>query len=103
MTRYLVKWQLNPLTTPEDPEKRAKLWISMLELVKADLNSGRFKDWGCNFDLSGGYAVAEGTEIDINAIILKWIPYVIFDITPVLSVDQMIGATNKAVAESKAR
>ncbi|MDD1758102.1 MAG: hypothetical protein LUQ22_05155 [Methanotrichaceae archaeon] len=103
MTKYHIKWQLNPLTTPEDPEKRAKLWISMLEMVKADLKSGRFIDWGSNFDVSGGYAVAEGTEVDINASILKWIPYVIFDIKPVLSVDQMIGATNKAVAESKVR
>ncbi|MDD1751718.1 MAG: hypothetical protein LUQ38_01340, partial [Methanotrichaceae archaeon] len=82
MTKYHIKWQLNPLTTPEDPEKRAKLWISMLEMVKADLKSGRFTDWGSNFDVSGGYAVAEGTEVDINASILKWIPYVIFDIKP---------------------
>ena len=92
---------MNPLTTPEDPEKRAKLWISMLEMVKADLKSGRFTDWGSNFDISGGYAVAQGTEVDINASILKWIPYVIFDIKPVLSADQIIVATNKAMAESK--
>ena len=95
MTKFYMKWHLRHMFIPTNPEERVKLWISMLEMVKADLKSDRFTDWGSNFDVSGGYAVAEGTEVDINASILKWIPYVIFDIKPVLSVDQMIGTTIK--------
>jgi hypothetical protein len=103
MTKYHIKWQLNPLTTPEDPEKRAKLWISMLEMVKADLRSGRFMDWGAHFDINSGYCIGEGNEADIFTSLLKWTPYVVFDVKPIVNVDRVIGAINKAVAESKTK
>jgi Domain of unknown function (DUF3303) len=101
MTKYLLKWKLNPLTTPEDPEKRVKLWVSMLEMVKASLKSGEFIDWGAYVDINGGYCIGEGTEVEAFASMLKWTPYVIFDAKPVLSVDQAIGEINKAIAGSK--
>ena len=74
----------------------------MLENVKADLKSGRFTDWGAYSEINGGYCVAEGTETDVFTSLLKWIPYVIFEVKPVLSVDQVIAA-NKPVAKSKAK
>jgi hypothetical protein len=57
MTKYHIKWKLNPLTEPEDPEKRVKLWLSMLEMVKADLKSGRFSEWGAHSDINSGYCI----------------------------------------------
>jgi hypothetical protein len=101
MTKYHLKWQLNPLMTPDDPEKRAKLWISMLEMVKTSLKSGEFTDWGAYVDINSGYCVGEGTEVEAFASMLKWTPHVIFDAKPVLSVDQAIGEIKKAIAESK--
>jgi hypothetical protein len=102
MTKYHVKWELNPLASPEDPVKRATLWISMLEMVKADMESGRFTDWGAHVDITGGYCVAEGTEAEVFASLLKWIPYVIFDVKPVLNADQVIDTIKKAIAQPKA-
>jgi hypothetical protein len=95
MTKYHIKWQLNPLTTPEEPEKRVKLWISMLEMVKADLKSGRFMDWGAHSDINSGYCIGEGSETDVFTSLLKWTPYVIFDVKPVLNVDQVAMKTSK--------
>lgn len=95
-----MRWQLNPMLVPMNPEERVKLWLSMLELVKADLTSGALTDWGMYSDSSGGYAFAETDEKTLYASILRWFPYVNFDIKPVLTVDQIID-TIKSVAVKK--
>jgi hypothetical protein len=101
MSRYYMKWQINPLTVPARPEERVKLWISLLDMVKADLKSGMLTDWGMNSDLSGGFALAETDEVSLHAEILKWIPYIVFDIKPVLSAEQVMANTTKAAAAAK--
>ena len=40
MTKFYMRWHLNPMLIPTNPEERMKLWMSMLELVKADIKSG---------------------------------------------------------------
>jgi hypothetical protein len=87
--------------TPANPEERVKLWLTMLEMVKADLKSGGFTDWGNYCDSSGGYALAETDEKTIHASIIKWVPYVSFDIRPVLSADQVYANIKQAAAAAK--
>jgi hypothetical protein len=101
MTRYYMRWHLNPLTVPVNPEERGKLWITMLEMVKADLKSGALTDWGVWFDSSGGYAFADTDEVSLNAAILIWMPHIVYDIKPVLSVDQVLANIKKAAAAAK--
>ena len=96
-----MRWQLNPMFTPANPEERVKLWLSMLEMVRADLQSGSLTDWGICSDISAGYAFAEGDEKTIHASILKWIPYLNFDIKPVLSVDNVIANIKQAASAAK--
>ncbi|MDG6256766.1 MAG: hypothetical protein QCH35_04125 [Methanomicrobiaceae archaeon] len=96
MTKFYMRWHMNPMTIPTNPEERGKLWISMLEMVREELNSGGFTDWGICSDLSAGYAFAETDEKSLHASILKWIPYIVFDIKPVLTVDQSIENVKKA-------
>jgi hypothetical protein len=43
----------------------------------------------------------EGTEIDVYTTLMKWLPYVEFDVKPIVNVDQTIEAINKLVAQSK--
>ena len=43
----------------------------------------------------------ETNESELFDQILKWYPYISFDAKPVLSVDQVIGAIDKAMIESK--
>ena len=93
-----MRWHLNPMLIPTNAEERVKLWISMLELVKADIKSGAIRDWGMCSDASGGYSFAETDEKTLNTTILRWMPYVVFDIKPVLSVDQIIESIKRAAA-----
>jgi len=101
VTKYYMKWTMNPMAIPMNPEERVKLWLSMLEMVRADLKSGVMTDWGICSDLSEGYAFAETDEKSLHASILKWIPNIIFDIKPVITVDQSIANINLAVAAAK--
>jgi hypothetical protein len=86
---------------PVNPEERVKLWLSMLEMVKTDLHAGLFKDWGICSDASCGYGFSELSEVDLYTALLKWMPYVNFDVKPVLTADQTIASIKKAVAAMK--
>jgi hypothetical protein len=80
----------------EDPETRIKGWLQMLELVKADLKAGKIKEWGNCCDGSGGYTIMEAeSEEELFQITMKWVPYVIFDARPFVSVDQTIKGIQK--------
>jgi len=99
--KFYMRWQLDPTKIPVNPEERTKLWLSMLEMVKADLNAGVLKDWGICSDASCGYGFSELSEVDLYTALLKWMPYVSFDIKPVLTVNQAIESIKKAVAAAK--
>jgi hypothetical protein len=101
MTRYYMRWHLNPMLVPTSPEERGKLWITMLEMVKAELKSGALTDWGMCSDSSAGYALAETDEQSLHVMIQEWIPYVIFDIKPILTADQCIAGIQQAAAAKK--
>jgi hypothetical protein len=96
-----MQWHLNPLTTPIDPEERVKLWLMMLEEVKNDLKSGKLKEWAICSDSSEGFAISEGDEAMLHTTILRYVPYIIFSIKPVLTVDQTIDSIKRAVAAAK--
>ena len=101
MPKSWVRWQMNMQFTPLDPEERVKLWLSMLNMVKADLETGAFTDWGICYDTSAGYAFSELSEQDLYEVMLKWMPYVEFDVKPVLDVDQVIESIKKVAAAAK--
>jgi hypothetical protein len=96
-----MRWHLNHAFIPTNPEERVKLWMAMLEMVKADLKSGAIRDWGICSDDSGGYAFAETDEKTLHTTILKWIPYVSFNIKPVLTADQTMESIRQATAGAK--
>jgi hypothetical protein len=101
VTKYLIKWTKNESLMPQDPAMMANLQLAMLEGVKAFLKSGKIIDWGSYFDASGGYFIAEGNESELFDQMLKWYPYISFDGKPVLNVDQVIEAINKAMVGQK--
>ena len=96
MPKFYIRWELDPTKIPLDPEERTKHYLKMLDMVKADLKAGVLKDWGMCSDASGGYAFSELSEVDLYTALLKWMPYVDFDIKPVLDVDQVIASLKKA-------
>lgn len=100
MTKFHIEWKQSS-KIPEDPVKLAKLYLSHMELVKADLKSGKLTDFGQYSNGSSGYALIEGTETDVFTTLMKWLPYVEFDVKPIVNVDKTIEAINKLLAQSK--
>ena len=104
MPKFHVKWELNSHMTLVSAEERVKLWLSMLEMVKAEMQTGKLVDWGHKGDSSGGYAVWDGvSEEEAFTSMLKWMPYVDFDSKPVLSVDETITSLKKTAAAAQSK
>ncbi len=98
MPKSWIRWQRNPQFTSVDSESRGKQDVSMLDMVKADLKTGALTDWGMCYDQSAGYAFSELSEQDLYGVLRKWMPYVKFDVKPVLDVDQVKESIKKAAA-----
>ena len=64
-------------------------------------DTGTMSDWGMCSDASGGYAFAETDEKTLHTTITRWMPYVIFDIKPVLTADQIIESLKRAATGAK--
>lgn len=100
MTKFHVEWKQSS-KIPEDPVKLGKLYLSHMELVKADLKSGKLTDFGQYSNGSSGYILIEGNENDVFTTLMKYLPYVEFDVKPIVNVDQTIDAINKALSMTK--
>jgi muconolactone delta-isomerase len=71
-------------------------------MTKADLKAGAMKDWGCEPGGWSGYAIHEAkSETELNTILQKYIPYIHFEVTPVLTIDQFVESVTKAAAPAK--
>ncbi len=105
MARFYVTWQWsNPQLLPLDPQKRGKLLTSLLEMVREDMIAGKIKDWGVIAGGMGGYMITgDVSEAEFHASTYKWMPYVTFQASPVLSAEQLAELNKKAFATAKAQ
>jgi hypothetical protein len=101
MSKFYIMWHKNQSIIPINPEEQAKLWMNLLEWVRADMKAGIFKDWGACCDSASGYCIAESDEVSLHSRILKYQPYIIFNVKPVLTVDQTVDSIERAVAAGK--
>ncbi len=99
MSKYYVKWTMNPLEIPKNPEERIKAWQLATKMVKDGLKSGFVKDWGMTSDLSEGYALLEAAnDTDAAAYLAVWLPILNLVAKPVLTVDQTEEMLQKLMA-----
>ena len=104
MPKYYVKWEMKPQMTPAAPGETLKLLLSLLEMTKQDMQAGKVKDWGVVPGESCGYSIIERpSELDFATDSLKWMPYVKFEVKPVLTVDQATESIKKAAAAAQAK
>ena len=88
MGKYLLLWEVDQTKIPIDPKERGTGWGAMLGMVKQDMEKGISKDWGLFVGERYGYAVAEGTELEVMAMLQQYVPFVSFKVHPVATVSQ---------------
>jgi len=89
MGKYLVLWEVDRTKIPISPQERGTGWSALMTMVKQDLEKGISKDWGAFVGEAGGYAVAEGTELEVMNMLQQYVPFVLFEVHPIASVSQV--------------
>jgi len=98
MGKYLLLWEIDATKVPVSPKERGTGWNVLMEMVKQDIKKGLIKDWGTFIGELSGYAVEEGSELEVMNAVQQYTPFVHFKVYPIGSVsqvDEMIKALTK--------
>jgi len=85
MGRYLAIWEVDPSRVPVSPQEKAAGWSLLVNMTKEDMKKGIIKDWGAFVGEINGYAVSEGTEVEIGEMNARYAPFVRFKVYPISS------------------
>jgi hypothetical protein len=91
----LILWKIDSTFTPRTQEERLKLIETMQQMAKGDLENGSASAWGIAFGGTEGYALSDLDGEDLYLALAKYSPNVIFTVKKMLSVDEVINATEK--------
>ena len=89
MGKYMALWEVDQSTIPADPKERAEGWGMLMAMVRQDFENGVLKDWGAFLAESNGYAVWEGSELDVMKTIQQYVPFCIFDVHAIATEDRV--------------
>ena len=89
MGKYLVLWEIDTTKIPVSPKERGAGWSILMEMVKQDMKKGLTKDWGAFVGELRGYAINEGSELEIMNALQQYSPFVHFKVHPIASVSQV--------------
>ena len=98
MGKYLLLWEIDTTKIPVNPKERGTGWSAQMEMIKKDMKKGLIKDWGAFVGELRGYAVDEGSELEVMNATQQYSPFVHFEVHPIASVsqvDEMIKALTK--------
>ena len=88
MTKWYIQWKLTPQYWSLPDAERLKHGIRILGMTEADIKVGIIKDWGITTDTGGGFAISEADVTSLYEALIKYRPYVSFEVTPVIPFDQ---------------
>ena len=88
MGKYLIHWEVDMTRAPANRQEIGVGWSVLLDIAKQDLQKGRMKDWGIFVGEVKGYLVVEGSEVEVNDMLLQYTPFVQFEAHAVASVSQ---------------
>jgi hypothetical protein len=89
MAKYLVLWEIDTTKIPVSPKERGTGWSALMEMVKQDMKKGLTKDWGAFVGELSGYAINEGSELEVMNALQQYSPFVHFKVHPIASVSQV--------------
>ena len=87
--KYMALWEVVQSTIPVDPKERGDAWSMLMAMVRQDLEKGIVTDWGAFLAESNGYAVYEGSEIDVMKTIQQYVPFCIFEVHAIATEDRV--------------
>ena len=89
MGTYLSLWEVDHSTIPVDPKERGEGWSMLMAMVQQDFEKGVLKSWGAFLAESNGYAVYEGSELEVMKAIQQYVPFCIFKVHPIATADRV--------------
>jgi hypothetical protein len=89
MGKYLLLWEVDKTKIPIDAKERGAAWGVLMAMVREDIEKGLTTSWGAFVGETNGYAVNEGTELEVMNAIQRYIPFVTFKVHPVASESQV--------------
>jgi len=96
MGKYLIHWEMDQTKIPIDPKERGEAWGMLMAMVRQDVEKGIVKDFGMFVGETSGYAVHEGTELEVMKILQQYVPFAIFKVHPIATESQ-VNEMNKAL------
>jgi hypothetical protein len=97
MGKYILHWEIDSMKTPEDPKERQEQWSFFQATIVQHMKENDIKEWGEYVGEANGYAIIEGTEVEVQKLVSLWVPFVKFNVKAVMSIEQVMEAT-KAMA-----
>ncbi len=98
MARYMALWEVDTSRIPEDPKAKKAQQLGFQELVAKHLKEGVIKEWGAFAGEMCGYAIIEGSSVELATRTFMWVPFVKFKVRELMTIDEVIKAT-KALPE----
>ena len=67
--------------------------LGMQSIVTQQVKAGQITQWGAFVGEAKGYCIVDGTAEDVHTLTGGWIPFVRFQTNEVLSIEQVMKAT----------
>ena len=89
MGKYLVIWEVDQTKIPINPKERKEGWSMLMAMTGQDMEKGLTKDWGAFVGENKGYAVSEGTELEVMSSMQQYVPFCTFKVYPIATMQQV--------------
>jgi hypothetical protein len=89
MGKYLVLLEVDQTKIPMDPKERGEGWGMLMAMVGQDIKKGITKDWGEFVGENKGYAISEGTELEVMRSLQQFVPFCTFKVYPIATEGQV--------------
>jgi len=88
MARYLALWEADYAKLPTDPKERRSGYEEAIDFLKQEMKKGLIKDWGSFVGTTNGFIIYEGTEVEVGNSVQHFVPFYIFKVYPISSLEQ---------------
>jgi len=89
MGKYLILWEVDQTKIPVDPKQRGQGWSLLMGMIRQDIEKGLTKDWGAFVGENKGYAVDEGSELEVMKALAQYVPFCTFEVHPISTESQV--------------